>query len=81
MMDNDFLEFVQYVEEFHLLYLPVLRNIIRDNDNSMEIYTNTKLLQSYRFSRNIILNAILPLVYPNNIQINNRELLLPPLIN
>ncbi|KAB0804481.1 hypothetical protein PPYR_01451 [Photinus pyralis] len=39
--------------------------IIRDMQNPLERYTNTELLQRFRFSRQTIEMVLLPLIYPN----------------
>ncbi|KAK5647939.1 hypothetical protein RI129_002831 [Pyrocoelia pectoralis] len=77
-MDNDFDEFIRYVEEEPYLVVP--RIVLQDNENPLERYSNTELLQRVRFSRHTIVDIILPLVYPLRENINNRGIPVPPIL-
>ncbi|KAK5643423.1 hypothetical protein RI129_007268 [Pyrocoelia pectoralis] len=70
-MDNDFDEFIRYVEEDPYL---------RDNKNPLEWYSNTEQMQKVRFSRHTIMHIIMPLVYPLRENINNRGVPVPPIL-
>ncbi|KAK9728406.1 hypothetical protein QE152_g17983 [Popillia japonica] len=48
--------------------------------NPLEKYNDNELHQRYRFSRNIIENVLLPLVYPQAPPINQRGLPIPPIV-
>ncbi|KAK4882433.1 hypothetical protein RN001_005752 [Aquatica leii] len=60
-------------------YLIVPRMILRDNQNPLEKYSNTELVQRVRFSRFTITEILLPMVYPQGQSHNNRGVPLPPI--
>ncbi|KAK4873006.1 hypothetical protein RN001_015035 [Aquatica leii] len=76
---GDLYEFIQHVED-DLAYLLIPRQVLRDNTNPLEVYTNNELYQRYRFCRNTIQTVLLPMVYPQNNQDSNRGLPIPPII-
>ncbi|KAJ8983171.1 hypothetical protein NQ317_016273 [Molorchus minor] len=49
------------------LFLPVPRNILRDNSNPFERYSNSELLQRIRFSRDVVDTIIRPIVFCNGV--------------
>lgn len=53
---------------------------MRDDLNPLEKYSNDELLQRVRFSRNTIIDVILPVVYPNDINGDNRGLPVPAVL-
>ncbi|KAK5639585.1 hypothetical protein RI129_012077 [Pyrocoelia pectoralis] len=75
----DLYEFIQYVED-DVAYLPIPRQVLRDNGNPLEVYTNNELYQRYRFCRETIQTTLLPMVYPLYNRESNRGLPIPPII-
>lgn len=53
------------------------RNLMREDNNPLARCNNNELLQRYRFSRNTILNILLPLAYPVDNPLNQRGLPIP----
>ncbi|KAK4882502.1 hypothetical protein RN001_005821 [Aquatica leii] len=76
---DDFWEFVNHVND-NFRYLPIPRMILRDVQNPLERYTNEELLQRYRFGYNSIQLVLLPLVYPDGDQRQQRGLPVPIII-
>ncbi|XP_023311805.1 uncharacterized protein LOC111692197 [Anoplophora glabripennis] len=76
-MEDDFWEFFNYVEDVDG-FLPVPRILLRDNSNPFERYTNSELIQRIRFSRDTIETTVLPMVYHNIRDGDNRGLPVPP---
>ncbi|XP_023312922.1 putative nuclease HARBI1, partial [Anoplophora glabripennis] len=76
-IEDDFWEFFNYVEDVDG-FLPVPRILLRDNSNPFERYTNSELIQRIRFSRDTIETTVLPMVYHNIRDGDNRGLPVPP---
>ena len=79
--ENDLLEFIEFVDmlvEENNFRIP--KRYIRNMENPLEFYSEGDFRDRYRFTKNTVVNTILPLVSDGLIKVNNRGLPFSPII-
>ena len=74
--DDEFQEFMDHV--FEEDNIPVPRVYVRNVENPFAALTDSEFKRRYRFTKDCVINIIMPLVSPENVRFrNNRGLPVP----
>ncbi|KAH1028130.1 hypothetical protein HUJ05_001522 [Dendroctonus ponderosae] len=76
-MDENFMEFINYIEEEPYVIIP--RIMLRDYSNPFETYSNIELLERVRFTREVVYSKLMPMIHlQSQVSHNNRGLPIRP---
>ena len=79
-IDNDLIEFLDFMEyEDHEREPQLPRRYLRDGENPVEFYNDDQFFKRYRFTKNTVVESILPLVHFRE-QRTQRGLPIPPIL-
>ncbi|XP_034830814.1 putative nuclease HARBI1 [Maniola hyperantus] len=73
-----FEEFIEYMYDNPYNYLS--RRYLRDAENPIEVFDENEFKIRFRFTKNIVAEFLLPLLFQNSANCNNRGLPIPPII-